>query len=84
MLRKNEALNIMLPGIATEIVACDICMRCSNNGGLQNEALVINDHDICLSDKCPVSKLRKIVGFRFNFGYTYFSDTENYEQIIPS
>lgn len=84
MIRKNEVINIMLPGIAAEIVASDICLRCSNNGGVQGEALVINNHDICLSDKCPVSKLRKLIGFRFNFSYTYFSNNKDYEKIIPS
>ncbi len=82
MTRKNPVIELMLPGIATEIVACDLCLRCTNNK--KTDDGVRYDLAICHSDKCPITKFRKLVGFRFNFSYTYFTDTENYEEIIPS
>ena len=68
------------PAMALQFLEGYVCTKCSNNGGIQDDALVINDHDVCLSAACPVSKLRKIVGFRANLRYTYPTGTD---KIVP-
>jgi len=66
----------LLPGIAAKILGSDICKRCVKLDKTQKDCVAVYDINICHSGNCPLFKFHKVIGFRFNFSYTYPSGTE--------
>ncbi len=70
-------LEWMSPAIAAIVLEENICSRCTNNGGIQNEAGVLNDIAICHSSRCPLRKFHEAIGFTISgMAYKYPTGTE--------
>ncbi|KKN73084.1 hypothetical protein LCGC14_0403930 [marine sediment metagenome] len=58
------------PGMASMMLMEDICKRCIINNHPDEDTLIV--FDICRSKKCPLKKLEKAIGFKFDgMGYSY-------------